>query len=77
VDKLLWQAFRSLQLRLVVWFTTGMADSDLRDQIARIESDIEQLSDVLERCRKTVMLSKLPDPVRPGATSVGPNAIGT
>jgi hypothetical protein len=31
---------------------------DLRDQIARLESDIEQLAEGLERCRKAMLLSK-------------------
>ena len=37
----------------------GMADGDLRDQIARIESDIEQLAESLDRCRKAMLLSKV------------------
>ena len=36
-----------------------MADDDLRDQIARIESDIEQLAEGLDRCRKAMALSKV------------------
>ena len=36
-----------------------MDDRDLRDQIARLESDIEQLADGLERCRKAMLLSKI------------------
>ena len=36
-----------------------MADADLRDQIARLEADIEQLADGLERCRKAMLLSKV------------------
>ena len=36
-----------------------MTDGDLRDQIARLESDIEQLAEEgLERCRKAMLLSK-------------------
>jgi hypothetical protein len=35
-----------------------MVDGDLRDQIARLESDIEQLAEGLERCRKAMLLSK-------------------
>ena len=38
---------------------TDMADGDLRDQIARIEVDIEQLAEGLERCRKAMLLSKV------------------
>jgi len=36
-----------------------MAAGDLRDQIAQIESDIEQLAATLERCRKAMLLSKV------------------
>ncbi len=36
-----------------------MVDGDLRDQIARLESDIEQLAESLERCRKAMLLSKV------------------
>ena len=36
-----------------------MADGDLRDQIASIESDIEQLAQALEVCRKAMALSKM------------------
>ena len=36
-----------------------MADRELSDQIARIEADIEQLADSLDRCRKAMLLSKV------------------
>ena len=36
-----------------------MADAELRDQIARIEADIEQLAEGLDRCRKAMLLSKV------------------
>ena len=36
-----------------------MADGDLSDQIARIEADIEQLAEGLDRCRKIMLLSKV------------------
>ena len=36
-----------------------MADGDLHDQIARLEADIEQLAEGLERCRKAMLLSKI------------------
>ena len=36
-----------------------MVDDDLRDQIARIESDIEYLAETLDRCRKAMLLSKV------------------
>jgi|SRR5512136_1337770 NAD/NADP transhydrogenase alpha subunit len=36
-----------------------MADGDLSDQIARIEADIEQLAETLDRCRKAMLLSKV------------------
>ena len=35
-----------------------MAYGDLRDRIARLEADIEQLADSLDRCRKAMLLSK-------------------
>jgi hypothetical protein len=38
---------------------TGIANGDLRDQIARIEADIEQLAEGLDRCRKAMLLSKV------------------
>ena len=34
-------------------------DGDLRDQISRIESDIEQLAKTLDGCRKAMLLSKV------------------
>jgi hypothetical protein len=36
-----------------------MADGDLRDQILRLEADIEELTEVIERCRKVVLISKI------------------
>ena len=36
-----------------------MTDGDLRDQIARLESDIEHLAEGLERCRKAMLFSKV------------------
>ena len=36
-----------------------MADGDLSDQIARIEGDIEQLAETLDRCRKAMLLAKV------------------
>ena len=38
---------------------TAMTDGDLRDQIARRESDIEHLAEGLERCRKAMLFSKV------------------
>ncbi|MGC1762998.1 MAG: hypothetical protein WA769_08610 [Pseudolabrys sp.] len=38
---------------------TAMIDGDLRDQIARRESDIEHLAEGLERCRKAMLFSKV------------------
>ena len=38
---------------------TYMADGDLHDQIARLEADIEQLADGLERCRKAMLFAKI------------------
>ena len=37
----------------------GMANCDLPDQIARLEVDIEQLAETLERCRKAMLFSKV------------------
>src|SRR5882724_11640358 len=36
-----------------------MADGDLRDQILRLEADIEELTEVIERCRRVVLISKV------------------
>ncbi|HEX3340861.1 MAG TPA: hypothetical protein VHT68_17020 [Pseudolabrys sp.] len=36
-----------------------MADAELRDQIASLEADIEELANGLERCRKAMLLSKV------------------
>src|SRR5215510_14941858 len=36
-----------------------MADSNLRDQIERLESDIEQLAKTLDGCRKAMLLAKV------------------
>src|SRR5262245_21592701 len=36
-----------------------MSDDDLHDQIERLESDVEQLAEGLDRCRKAMLLSKV------------------
>src|SRR5262245_29153351 len=36
-----------------------MSDADLREQIARLEAEIEDRSEAIERCRKVILLSKL------------------
>jgi hypothetical protein len=38
---------------------TGMANGDLRDQIARLEAEIEELAKTLEGSRKAMLLSKV------------------
>jgi hypothetical protein len=37
----------------------GMVNGDLRDQIVRLEAEIEQLAEIAERCRKAVLFSKI------------------
>jgi hypothetical protein len=37
----------------------GDVDRDLRDQISRIEADIDQLAKTLDNCRKAMLLSKV------------------
>jgi hypothetical protein len=39
--------------------TPRYVDGDLRDQIARIEADIEQLAKSLDQCRKAMLLAKI------------------
>ena len=36
-----------------------MANGDLHDQIARLEADIDQLAESLDRCRKAMLFSKV------------------
>ena len=36
-----------------------MVNGDLRDQIVRLEAEIEQLAEIAERCRKAVLFSKI------------------
>jgi hypothetical protein len=36
-----------------------MADGDLRDQILRLEAHINELTKVIERCRKVILISKV------------------
>ena len=38
---------------------TRMADGDLRDQIVRIEVDIDELAKTLDGCRKAMLFSKV------------------
>ena len=34
-------------------------DGDLHEQILHIEADIEELTDIIERCRKIILISKV------------------
>jgi hypothetical protein len=36
-----------------------MADDDLHDQVLRLEADIEELTEVIERGRKVILISKI------------------
>jgi hypothetical protein len=36
-----------------------MINGDLRDQIAQLEVEIEQLGEILERCRKAMLISQV------------------
>jgi hypothetical protein len=38
--------------------STGMADGDLRDQITRLEVEVEELAKTLEECRKAKLLRR-------------------
>ena len=36
-----------------------MTDGNLHDQISQLEADIEDLTEVVERCRKIILISKI------------------
>src|SRR5262249_10198644 len=36
-----------------------MAECDLRDQILQLEAQIEELSELVEKCRKAILLAKM------------------
>ena len=36
-----------------------MADDDLRDQILRLEAQIDELTEIIESCRKVILVSKV------------------
>jgi len=36
-----------------------MSDGESRTQILRLEDEIEELTEVLERCRKIILISKI------------------
>jgi cell division septum initiation protein DivIVA len=44
-----------------------MDDGDLRDQIARLEAEIEELAKSLESCRKAMILSSVSRKARPSS----------
>jgi hypothetical protein len=37
----------------------SMSHQDLREQIARLEADVEQLAQTLDRCRKAMLVAKV------------------
>lgn len=41
-----------------LWRYPIMSDGNLREQISRLEERIEQLADIIERCRKLMLFSK-------------------
>src|SRR5262245_43000305 len=47
------------QASTVVTRAKDMAAGDLRDQIAQLETEIEQLVDTVEKCRKVTMFAKV------------------
>ena len=49
----------SEQASTAVTRVKDMAADDLRDQIAQLETEIEQLADTVEKCRKVTMFSKV------------------
>ena len=36
-----------------------MVDGDVRDQILRLEAEIEELTEVMDSCRKVILASKV------------------
>jgi hypothetical protein len=36
-----------------------MAEGDLHDEILRLEAEIEQLTEAIERCRNVILVSKV------------------
>src|SRR5262249_44822645 len=53
---------RRFIIRKTPWRCCGwsrMSDGNLRIEILRLESEIEELTEVIERCRKVILISKV------------------
>ena len=50
---------RRLAKRTTLSLLIHMTDGNLHDQITRLEADIEDLTELVERCRKIILISKI------------------